>query len=122
MKIQGARPPAPRCRWPCQRCCSEYGQFIISIGCSRIIGRFCKFNNFQNVYYKDKLVKTVSNESNCMSFSNFINGNTMVDISDRGVQEPEYRSRLRQELAFFSRSQSSTGSEIFLLEQDPEQE
>jgi len=40
-------------------------------------------------------------------------------VSIRGVQEPEYRSRLRQELACFSRSRSRTRSGYFWLEQDP---
>jgi len=43
-------------------------------------------------------------------------------LSIRGMQEPEYRNRLRQELAFFNRSWSRTRSGYFWLKQDPEKE
>jgi len=38
------------------------------------------------------------------------------------VKDPEYRSWLRQELAFFNRSRSKIRSGYFWLEQEPEQE
>jgi len=38
---------------------------------------------------------------------------TLSGVCGWGVQQPEYRIRLRQELAFFSRSQSRTRSGYF---------
>jgi len=38
-----------------------------------------------------------------------------IEPPTRGVQEPEYRSRLRQELAFFNRIRSRTRSGYFWL-------
>jgi len=46
----------------------------------------------------------------------------IIGVHDRGVQEPQYRSRLRKELVFFNRSRSRTRSGYFRLEQEPEQE
>jgi len=39
-------------------------------------------------------------------------------VAVRGVQDPEYRSRLRKESTFFSRTRSRTRSGNFWLEQD----
>jgi len=41
-------------------------------------------------------------------------------FSTKGVQEPEYRSWLLQELAFFNRSRSRIRSGYFWLEQEQE--
>jgi len=93
--------------------------------CLKYLSETWKINTFNKQFLK--IFKKKNESLNKQSWNIFGNIQFLrsLTLKIKGVQNPEYRSRLRQELAFFIRSPGAgagLGVNIFACNRTPEQE